>query len=405
MKQLLAHRDARLLLAGQTLSAFGDWAMLIVLAVWMKTLTGSAAAAGLVFMVFGLGAFFGPLAGLLADRVRKRPLMIAVNFMLAGSVLLLLFVHDKSDAWVIYFVALLYGIGGTVYYPARAALLRLMLPEELLAEANGALTATREGLRIIAPLAGVGLYTVLGGGAVAILDAATFVGSAFFIWRMSMREEKPQLTGPGEGEHHFKQDVMAGFHHIRRTPALMHVLVGLTAALLVIGFSETLLWYVIHAIGANSWFFGVFSTIQGVGSIIGGLTAAKLIHRVGEVPVVALGMVAFAIADLALVVPSLPVVVVAGPIAGVGVAWAIVGYSTVLQTRTPFAVQGRVASAADLTISTAQTVSIATGAFLSTVVDWRLLFVVMGAVVLGSAIWMLTRRDEKATAAAATMEA
>jgi predicted MFS family arabinose efflux permease len=50
-------------------------------------------------------------------------------------------------------------------------------------------------------------------------------------------------------------------------------------------------------------------------------------------------------------------------------------------------------------------VSIATGAFLSTVVDWRLLFVVMGAVVLGSAIWMLTRRDEKATAAAVTMEA
>ena len=68
----------------------------------------------------------------------------------------------------------LYGVVGTVFFPARAALLRLMLPEELLAEANGALTATREGLRIIAPLAGVGLYTVLGGGAVAILDSATF---------------------------------------------------------------------------------------------------------------------------------------------------------------------------------------------------------------------------------------
>jgi MFS family permease len=401
MRELLRHRDARLLLAGQTLSAFGDWAMLIVFAVWMKTLTGSAAAAGLIFMFFGLGAFFGPLAGLLADRVRKRPLMIAVNLVLAGSLLLLLLVHDKSDAWLIYFVALLYGIGGTVYYPARAALLRLMLPEELLAEANGALTATREGLRIIAPLAGVGLYVALGGGAVAILDAATFVGSAFFIWRMTMREEKPQP----EGEHHFKKDVMAGFHHIRRTPALMHVLVGLTAALLVIGFSETLLWYVIHAIGAQGWFFGVFSTIQGIGSIIGGLTAARMIHRFGEVPVVALGMVAFAIADLALIVPSLSVVVVAAPIAGIGVAWAIVGYSTVLQTRTPFAVQGRVASAADLTISTAQTLSIATGAFLSAVVDWRLLFVVMAAVVLGSAVWMLTRREERAPATAATMEA
>ena len=52
MRQLLADRDARLLLAGQTLSAFGDWAMLIVLAVWMKTLTGSSALAGLTFFVF-----------------------------------------------------------------------------------------------------------------------------------------------------------------------------------------------------------------------------------------------------------------------------------------------------------------------------------------------------------------
>lgn len=402
MKQLLRHRDARLLLVGQTLSAFGDWAMFIVLAVWMKTLTGSNADAGVVFLVLGLGAFFGPLAGLLVDRVRKRPLMLLVNFLLAGSVLLLLFVHDKTDAWLIYLVALLYGIGGTVYFPARTALLRLLLPEELLADANGALTATREGLRIIAPLAGVGLYVWLGGGAVAILDAATFVGSAFFVWRMTMREEKPKRE---LGEHDLKRDITAGFRHIRATPALRQVLVGLTTALLVIGFSETLLWYVLQAIHEPPSFFGVFSTIQGVGAIIGGLTAAKAIHRVGEIPVVALGMVAFAVADLALVVPSLPVVVVAGPLAGVGVAWAIVGYSTVLQTKTPFAVQGRVASAADLTISTAQTVSIGTGAALSTIVDWRWLFVVMGAVVLGSAAWMLTRRNEAPVAAPATMEA
>ena len=40
MRRLLAYRDARLLVAGQSLSAFGDWAMWIVLAVWMKTLTG-----------------------------------------------------------------------------------------------------------------------------------------------------------------------------------------------------------------------------------------------------------------------------------------------------------------------------------------------------------------------------
>jgi MFS family permease len=400
VRKLLAHRDARLLLAGQTLSAFGDWAMFFVLAIWVKTLTDSAAAAGLLFGVLGLGSLVAPAAGLLVDRVRKRPLMILVNFLLAGSVLLLLFVHDKSDVWVIYVVALLYGAGGTVYFPARTALLRLLVPEELLADANGVLTATREGLRIIAPLAGVGLYVWLGGSAVAILDALTFVGSAFFVWRMNLRE-----GAPAAGEHHFKRDVVAGFSHIRVTPALRQVLVGLTAAMLVIGFGETLLWYVLQAIHEPSSFFVVFATIQGVGSVLGAVTAARATRRFGEVPTVAVGMIAFAIADLALVVPSLPLVIVAGPLAGVGVAWAIVGYSTVLQTKTPFAVQGRVASAADLAISNAQTLSIATGAGLSTLFDWRILFVVMAVVVAGSAVWMLTRREPAAAAAPATMEA
>jgi hypothetical protein len=36
MRALLGYRDARLLLAGQTFSAFGDWAMIIVLAVWIS---------------------------------------------------------------------------------------------------------------------------------------------------------------------------------------------------------------------------------------------------------------------------------------------------------------------------------------------------------------------------------
>ena len=399
MRQLLRHRDARLLVAAQTLSAFGDWAMLIVLAVWMKSLTGSSAAAGLTFFVFGAGSLTAPAAGLLADRVRRRPLMIWVNVLLGGSVLLLLLVHDRSDAWLIYLVALLYGIGGTVYFPARTALLRVMLPEELLADANGALSASREGLRIIAPLAGAGLYAWVGGGSVAILDSATFFGSVVFLARMRVVEPRPEPA-----QHHFLREVTAGFRHIRATPALRQVLVGLTVAMLVIGFSETLIFFVIAALGKSPSFFGVFSTIQGVGSIAGGLTAATLVRRFGEVTVVGLGLAAFAVADLALIAPSLPVVALAGPLAGIGVAWAIVGYSTVLQTRTPLVVQGRVASAADLAFSTAQTASIATGAALSTIVDWRLLFVVMAVVVFSSAGWMLTRRESDAPAPA-TIEA
>ena len=192
MRHLLAYRNTRLLLCGQTLSAFGDWAMLIVLAVWMKSLTGSSALAGLTFFVFAAGSLLAPLGGLLADRVRRRPLMIVADCVLGAFVLVLLLVHDPSDAWLLYAVAFVYGAVGTVFFPARAALLKIMLPRGAAREANGALTATREGLRIIAPLAGAGLYTVLGGGAVAVLDSATFAASAFFLSRMRVTRKSPR---------------------------------------------------------------------------------------------------------------------------------------------------------------------------------------------------------------------
>jgi predicted MFS family arabinose efflux permease len=68
-----------------------------------------------------------------------------------------------------------------------------------------------------------------------------------------------------------------------------------------------------------------------------------------------------------------------------------------LQTRTPLAIQGRVSAAADISLSIAQTVSIATGAALSTVVDYRVLLVAMAVVVVASAVYLLTRRAEPAT--------
>jgi MFS family permease len=168
---------------------------------------------------------------------------------------------------------------------------------------------------------------------------------------------------------------------------------GVAIALLVIGFAETLIFSVIHALGQKPTFFGVFATIQGVGSIAGGVTAAPLLRRIGDVRLVGVGLALFSIADLCLIVPSLGIVLVAGPLAGIGVAWAIVGFSTALQTRTPLRIQGRVSAAADWSLSIAQTTSIATGAALSTVVDYRILFAVMAAVVLASAGYLLTRHE------------
>ena len=48
MRDVLRLRDYRLLLVGQTTSMLGDWLLLLVLGMWVKDLTGSNSAAGLV---------------------------------------------------------------------------------------------------------------------------------------------------------------------------------------------------------------------------------------------------------------------------------------------------------------------------------------------------------------------
>jgi hypothetical protein len=55
VRALLAHRDARFYLAGQALSTVGDNALWLAMGIWVKILTGSSSAAGLVFFAFTCG--------------------------------------------------------------------------------------------------------------------------------------------------------------------------------------------------------------------------------------------------------------------------------------------------------------------------------------------------------------
>src|ERR1700733_6340294 len=99
MRRLLRIRNARLFLLGDVVSTLGDSALWLALAIWMKELTGSSAWAGLVMFCYAVGNLFSPLGGAIADRFRRRPLLIWLN--LAGAVVVpwLLLVHGRRQMW------------------------------------------------------------------------------------------------------------------------------------------------------------------------------------------------------------------------------------------------------------------------------------------------------------------
>ena len=396
MRRLLRIRDARVFLLGWGLSMFGDSAMFLVLGIWAKDLTHSNAAAGLVFFVLALPSLFSPLAGLVVDRRRKRPLLIGINCFMGTAILALLFVHDRGELWLIYVIAGLYGASGSALYSARSAFLTVMLPRELLGDANAIFATIREGLRLVSPLFGAGLYAAFGGGVVAIADAASFAIVVVALTFLRTPEVRPVRE-----DHHFLTELAAGVRHIFATLPLKQIVLTTGVCLLVVGFAETLIFAVVDSgLHRQPSFLGVLESMQGVGAILGGVSAGWALRRFGDVRLVGIGMGLFALGDGTFATHSLALISVGFGVAGFGLAWLIVGWATSIQVRTPQRLQGRVASAADTMISIPQTVSIALGASLISVVDYRVLVAIMAVVLVGCAAYLLTRGPEPVAAKA-----
>jgi MFS family permease len=386
VRRLLAIRDVRVYFAGQGLSMLGDSALWLAMGIWVKQLTGSSAAAGLTWLAFMAPALGGPAAGLLADRMRRRELLLLVNLGSAAIVAPLLLVHDAGDVWLIYLVMFLYGISNALTGAAHPALLRTVVPDTLLPDANGVLQTLREGLRLVAPLAGAGLFAATGPATVVLLDAATFLVAAATLAVMHVREPRPAPP-----ERRPFADAMQGVRHISDTPVLRRLLLACLIAVVAFGFSETAVFAIVDSgLHRSPAFVGVIMAVQGVAAVGSGVVAAAVLRRVGEPRLIVLGLVSFA-AGCPLMASGLLLPTLAGVVLlGWGIPWTMVGLNTLLQRLTPLAMQGRVNGAAEMLVAVPQIAAIAGGAAVVAVLGFRAELAAMTVLLLAGTVPLLS---------------
>jgi Na+/melibiose symporter-like transporter len=373
-------------LLGQGLSMLGDSALWLAMGIWVKLLTGSSAAAGLTWLAFMAPALAGPAVGLLADRMRRRELLLAVNLASAAIVAPLLLVHDAGDVWLIYAVMFLYGISNALTGAADPGLLRTIVPDALLPDANGARQTLREGLRLVAPLAGAGLFAATGPTAVVALDAATFLAAAAALAAMRVRESRPAAS-----ERHPFADALEGVRHIWATPLLRRLLLACVIAVVAFGFSETAVFAIVDSgLHRPPAFVGVIMAVQGVAAVVAGVVAAGVLRRVGEPRLVVLGLVAFA-AGCPLMASGLLLTTLAGvALLGWGVPWTMVGLNTLLMRLTPLPMQGRVNGAAEMLVAAPQLAAIAGGAAVVAALGFRIELAAMALLLLAGTVPLLS---------------
>jgi MFS family permease len=229
-----------------------------------------------------------------------------------------------------------------------------------------------------------------------LLDASTFAVAAVALLALRLREPPPARDRRPESR---LTEMAAGARHVARTADLRRVVVALGIALLAIGFCESLMFEVVaRGLHRPPAFLGVVLAVQGIGAVLGGVSAAPLARRVGEATLVAAGLASFAIgcALMALGAQVAEPLIYAGVVLfGIGLPWMVVGEVTLLQRRTPHGLQGRVFTAVELVTGLPQTLSIAAGALLVGLVDYRLLLAVISVVVAGAGVYLISGRTPR----------
>lgn len=175
----------RRLYLASVISLGGDWFLLIALFGLMLDLTGQAIAVAFTIAAQELTYFVAsPFAGVLADRLDRRRLMIACDLARALLVLGFLLVHTEDLAWLVYLLLALTAVFAAAFEPASMAALPNLVDGRDLSIANalsGSLWGTM--LAVGGALGGV-VAGVFGSDAAIVVDAVSFLLSALLILRI-----------------------------------------------------------------------------------------------------------------------------------------------------------------------------------------------------------------------------
>lgn len=327
----------RLLFVAAFASGFGTWIAVIALTVDVFDRTHSAKwVSALLIADFLPAVLIGLLLGPLVDRISRKLLMIGADVVRLAVFIALPF-NDSPLRIVI--LAGIAGFASGFFRPASYAALPNLVAEPDLAHANS-LLRTIENLTTTSGTLLGGVIAAASGPHFAYgLNAASFLVSALVLCGIPGRVMQ---AGTAVSRGHLR-DIADGFEVVRRSRALVAVLLSWTLATFAMGLinvAEVALAKV--SFHAGSFGFGLMWTASGVGLVVGSLFAAPPLEKRGMAFVYggSIALMAFGAAAAA-VSPNVWIAIWCLVLLGVGNGSAIVYNSLLVQRGAPDHLRGR----------------------------------------------------------------
>ncbi|MBT9134274.1 MAG: Enterobactin exporter EntS [Firmicutes bacterium] len=340
----LRHRNFRWFWSGQCVSLIGSWMQRASQAWLVLEMTDSAFLLGLIgVMQFLPVMLLSLVAGVVADRVPKRKLILAMQISLGAQALILsaLVYAGRVEYWHVLLLALWQGVATAFDTPTRQSFIVEMVGKTDLMNAISLNSAIFNGARVIGPAIGGLVMHQFGAGLAFLLNGLSYLFVCYALLIMKVDGLPPKAS-----QRNMLQEIKEGLSFAYRTPRVFEVL-SLVGLIGIFSLNMSILIPVLarDVLGQTAAGFGLLMSFMGAGAVCGAGSLAYLSHLGPKRGLLFGGAVAMTVTQVLLSF-------VAGYWSAVGLVfvlgWSLITYSATanssLQVAAPDHLRGRVMS-------------------------------------------------------------
>jgi MFS family permease len=341
----LRHRDYRYLWTGTLMMSTGQWVQQVTLGWLIYDLTGNSmllgALNGLRAMPF---LITGPMAGVAADRMDRKKLLLRTQWVLVATALLFgaLVWSPFLQIWHIFVFTLITGVAWTITEPVRMSLIPTVVPKDELANAVALNSGGFNLMKVIGPALGGALIAWLGAAENFFIQAAAYVGVLAMIYAMQIPPQRAEST-----QHSALANLKEGFAYVWHTPEVLALMtLAYVPRVFAVPYQTLMPVFQKDVLKIGPDGLGLLMAAPGVGAVIAVLTLAAIGSRIKHqgrfllANIVVLGCFLILFSQIT----WFPLALITLVVVGVFQMFFLASTATILQLIVPDRLRGRVLS-------------------------------------------------------------